>query len=581
MQSISNTLKETFRSDNFQPKGYIELLHINEELEQTASFSTSVALDSKSNSLDLFDGDRQGIQYATLENGYLKMNGQTCLYNSTMPKTGIISDKIFSELGSFTFNITNSNTTTKVEGITLYFKDNNPLSITAVVNGNAYNLSGNKPIYNIEFGEEQTVSNVVITVNSVEYPERRVRLTEIDYGTSSLFQENSLMNFNIIEQVSRITENLPANEINIQLNNFENIFNPINPSGLVPYMNENLKIRAYIGAVTSKGIEYCSMGTYRLYDWKNTNDYETQIVGRNIIQNVNQEEVQDVNGELFQSSFTRDKFISYMNNNYNYMLDVKSDWNNLLTFYLKDRKLSDFLKDISVSQNAIIYGDRNEGLIIKTPNTLAVDTLNLRTQLLQEPLYTVQDYYDNVNVITTWANTNIASTEESQILNSGTITLTSQSQRVMVLSSLPMFIYSPTVEQTGGSSISLVSWGLYMIFLNITGNIGDTVTYTVKGPTGNYAENNASNMFGTGSKTLEVNIPFVKYPATVSSVGNYLLNNSYKYKVKTEYTGLPYLEAGDTVSIETRFGYKDMFIEKHEITFDGGIKGTIEGVSNV
>lgn len=583
MVAISDTLKETFKSDNFQPKGYVELLHTNEELKSTASFNTSLAIDNNSDVTSIFDGDRQGIQYATLEDGYLKMNGEKCLYNSYMPKTGIISDDIFSNIGSFIFTITNS-VEKPVNGLTLYFKDNNPLSLTIVIDGITYTLEGNKPIYNLVFDEEKAITEAIITINSVEYPERRIRLEEVDYGISSVFQEGNLINFNIIEQVSRITEELPANEITIKLNNFEDIFNPINPNGIAKFMDDGMKIKAYIGAKTSVGIEYCDMGIYNLYNWNNTSDYETTIVGRNLMQQINQEEIKDENGELFKTSFSRDNFINYMQNNYNYNLDIKTDWNILMTEYLKEQSLSGFLSDLSIIENAIIYGNRQNTLCIKDVDTAIKETLNLKTHLLQEPLYSINDYYDRVDILRTWVRsqkTEYTGEEKLVPIYEANITLTSESQRVLITSETPLFINFVEVEQTGGTDIAVVSNNLYMMFLNITGNIGDNVTYTLKGYSDGYSETKERVTFGTGKKTMEFDSPILKYEQVVNSTGNYLLDNAYKYKIKTEYTGLPYLEAGDTISIETRFGYKTMFIEKQQITFDGGIEGMLEGVGNV
>ena len=63
-------------------------------------------------------------------------------------------------------------------------------------------------------------------------------------------------------------------------------------------------------------------------------------------------------------------------------------------------------------------------------------------------------------------------------------------------------------------------------------------------------------------------------------LGEYILNQATQYQVDVPYIGLPYLTAGDTISIETEYGYKTIFIESNTITFDGGLSGVIKGVGN-
>ena len=53
-----------------------------------------------------------------------------------------------------------------------------------------------------------------------------------------------------------------------------------------------------------------------------------------------------------------------------------------------------------------------------------------------------------------------------------------------------------------------------------------------------------------------------------------------KSKISLEYSGNPSHEAGDTITVPTKYGDKDLFIEKLTLKYDGGLSGTIDGVGN-
>ena len=40
------------------------------------------------------------------------------------------------------------------------------------------------------------------------------------------------------------------------------------------------------------------------------------------------------------------------------------------------------------------------------------------------------------------------------------------------------------------------------------------------------------------------------------------------------------IKAGDTISVETKFGNKDVVLTKISLTFDGGLSGSFEGIGD-
>ena len=61
---------------------------------------------------------------------------------------------------------------------------------------------------------------------------------------------------------------------------------------------------------------------------------------------------------------------------------------------------------------------------------------------------------------------------------------------------------------------------------------------------------------------------------------NFYLERDKKYKVTGNYIGDPSLTAGDTISVETKFGNKDVVLTKSSLTFDGGLSGNFEGMGD-
>lgn len=591
MITIDNKLKEAFKSADREIKGYVEILYNDVSMKSTASFSSNMQGHALSRPEEVFNNDRVGSDYGALETDYFLLNGTEVIADDTPANNtgiGFISKAIFSNISNPTFTITNTSTKA-IDGITIYFQRNIPTSLTAVINDtDTYTITNNKRFVQIAFNSATVVNKAVITINSVERPDWRIRIQEIDFGLTAVYEGNELVEFETTEQVSKLVENLPVNEISMTIDNYSKQFDPINPQGLTKYLNSTTVIRPYIGAMTDEGVKYMNVGNYFLYDWKNNSDGTTTFIGRNIMENINNEPLTLNTGTFFTILFNQQAFISFMNNNYNYNIDVNFNSNvSTSTWAVDENKLAQFISELTLKRQCICYADRDNVLTIKEIDNAIKETLN-RTDLIADADFKTVDKINTVEIVKpgmTSTPNGVDGGVNTSLVNT-TVQLSKPNEVFAIKNSSGNMMALTTVSQTGGSDAQIVQAGKYMAFIRVVGNVGDTVHLTGNAQIynnntpdetrirySNKGINEKENVFTFNSK---LNWGF----DNTNTLGEYILNNAYKYKVDLNYIGLPYLEASDTINVETPYGMKSIFIEKSTLKFDGGLSGSITGVGN-
>ena len=136
---------------------------------------------------------------------------------------------------------------------------------------------------------------------------------------------------------------------------------------------------------------------------------------------------------------------------------------------------------------------------------------------------------------------------------------------------------------TGNGKAELIDYNKWLAYIKFTGNIGDNVTVHLNGykfenpPTINITYQN-NNKIGDS-----LSIDYTNYFGADNDLkdnANFYLERDKKYKVTGNYAGDPSLTAGDTISVETKFGNKDVVLTKISLTFDGGLSGSFEGIGD-
>lgn len=577
MINVSNEFKKAIKKPERQIKGYVEVLY---DLP-SQSYTPTVHIQSTYSSLeDLSNGSRVKNLYGSLD--YLPLNGSyLTMDESNNENIGYISDDIANEyrfgiFGSFMYHFENPIT---IKGITVYTRTNIVTDYTIVTTKSdntqlVYRGSNSKEVIQYIYDSPVEINDVYIMFNDVEDWNKKIYVEYIDLGVSQVYKNQDLIEFTIDEEVNKLVEEVPINETNITLNNMSDLFNPLNPKGIVPYLSENTLIKPFIGVLTeNSGIEYVKMGEFYFDSYTNDSDSTTTLTGKNIIKQLGKEILKaDNNYNLFKPTMSKSDFQTFMAN-YNYEfnnLDY-STINNIEN--INNKYLINLLKDISFFNTTLFYADRDNKLNLKNINTLIKDNLT-KYELINDANYKKIDKI-NTLVYTSPSEHSMNSTG-SRLVYDRTITLETSPQYILCESNLANMMDS-IVHADGADSVSVVSQGYYFEFIKLTGTVGNTISIKMASPY------DIVETIGTQTKTTKLSnekeIVLNFNSKLVRNINNInTLNYTPSYEMRFDYNGDPSLEAGDYINVETPYGYKPLFIQKNRFRFDGGLEGSIEGV---
>lgn len=573
MIQVSNEFKTAIKKTERQIKGYVEILYdlpnntIISQQTNTNIVSTYTSINQISN------GIRVENLYGSLD--YLPLNGEyLTMDNNININSGFISDELFENLS--VPNIMISFTQTTLNGITLYFRTNISKKLrVSFSDGTIYDIENNeKEMIQIIFDNPKSLTYIIVTFFQMEYSDRKIYIDEIDLGITQVYKDQNLIEFTIDEEVNKLVEEVPINECSITLNNMGNLFNPLNPSGIVPYLSENTLIKPYIGVLTDTlGVEYVKMGEFYFDSYTNNSDSTTTLVGKNIIKQIETEILKaDNNYNLFKSTMSKSDFQTFMAN-YNYEFN-NLDYSTVNEIINIDNKyLINLLKDISFFNTTLFYADRDNKLNLKYIDTISKDNLS-KSELINDANYKKIDKI-NTLVYTSPAQHSMNSTG-SRLVYDRTITLETSPQYVLCESNIANMMDS-IVHADGSDSVDVISQGYYFTFIKLTGTVGNSIHIQMASPY------DIVETIGTQTKTtkssnekeivLNFNSKLVKNISNINT-----LNYTSNYEMDFEYNGDPSLEAGDYINVQTPYGYKPLFIQKNHFKFDGGLEGSIEGV---
>ena len=569
MIQVSNEFKKAIKKPERRIKGYVEVLYDLPEMNITSYDSYTISPYTSISELN--NGNRVANLYGSID--YLPLDGSYLVMSETNENSGVISSDLFENIPLPEIVIFFDEAI--VKGITLYFRTNIPTSISiACSDGTETTVENHKECVQIIFDEPKTISSLAIDINDVMYPDRKIYLNEIDLGITQVYKDQNLIDFTVDEEVNKLVEETPINETNITLNNMSDLFNPLNPTGIVPYLSENTLIKPYIGVLTENlGVEYVKMGEFYFDSYTNNSDATTTLVGKNILKQVEKEVLKDDNEfNVFKSIWNKSNFEEFMEN---YEYNFKTiDYNPILaTFNINKEQLIDLIKEMSFFNSTLFYADRDNKLNLKNINSKINDTIS-KTELINDAEY---KKIEKINTLI-YTSPSGYSTENvtSRVVYESDFTLETSPQYVLCKSESPS-LYDATLTQTGASSASIITKGYYLCFVKLTGTIGSTVNIKLNSTT-DTKESIVSVKTTTKSQNEKENI--IEFNTKLKRGINTINTLMYapSYEMKFEYNGDPSLEAGDYINVETPYGYKKLFIQKNRFKFDGGLEGSIEGV---
>ena len=569
MIQVSNEFKKAIKKQERQIKGYVEILY---DLSNITVTPTTNITSTYTPLAEICDGVRVENLYGSLD--YLPLDGSYLTMGTTNTNIGFISNELFENLTTPTVTLSFSSTT--VKGITLYFRENIPTNLTLnYSDGSSDTIINENEIVQVIFENSKTLTSVQVVINDMSYQDRKIYLMEIDLGITQVYKNQDLIEFTVDEEVNKLVEEVPINETNITLNNMSDLFNPLNPKGIVPYLSENTLIRPFIGVLTeNSGIEYVKMGEFYFDSYTNDTDSTTTLTGKSIIKQLGKEILNiDRNGySPFRARTYQEDFEEFMDN-YDY------EFNNL-DFYpvynadcLNNIYLLNYLKDISFFNSTLFFADRNNKLNLKNIDTNIKDMLT-KTELINDANFIK---IDKINTFIYPTETTLSiEPVTNRVIYDTNVTLEKSPQYILCSSSSPN-LGTSSVSQTTAASAEMYSSGNYLCFVRLTGTVGNTVNFKLSSQynvnIGEQINKKTIKSQNEKENAIEINSKLKK---DINSIN--ILNYTPSYEMRFDYNGDPSLEAGDYINVETPYGYKPLFIQKNRFRFDGGLEGSIEGV---
>ena len=589
MIQVSNEFKKAIKDPERRIKGYVEVLY---DLPSVTITPSTNITSTYSNTSEISNGVRVENLYGSLD--YLPLDGSYLTMDTTNINIGYISDDLFEDLTTPTVTLSFSSTT--VNGITLYFRENTPTNLTLNYSDSTSDTITNSQDNSIQviFDSAKTLTSVSLTINDMMYQDRKIYLMEMDLGITEVYKDQDLIEFTVDEEINKLVEEVPINETNIVLNNMTDLFNPLNPKGIVPYLSENTLIKPYIGVLTeTQGVEYVKMGEFYFDSYTNNSDATTTLVGKNKLNKLN---AKDITLGIVATNYGYfiDQPTSIYNRTFkgvieNSGLPIDVDINNKKASYLIDLKnlnMIDFIKQWAIYQNAIFFVDRNNKATIKNIYNSVVDLIT-KQELINDASYKIIDKINTINVIkeTTQTNDIYGGSESTYYMFNDYQFILEKSNYLVVIEKPTSHFMDNFVNTFGNVSSGQIVWdNKKFLIANISGTVGDTATLTSTW-TSYYSSRSSKSIkrtiatYTTNSSeknTIEIydNLSFGNMTANYSNI----LNITPSYEMSFDYNGDPSLEAGDYINVETPYGYKPLFIQKNRFKFDGGLSGSIEGV---
>ena len=595
METVSEAFKKAIKSTEREIKGYVEVIFDDQD---ASGYQLTTAPERLRNSLDteIVDGYRKNKKYASLEENYTELDGSFLLpnYNVIGDKVGYVSNDVFSNIEDKVITISKESDFVTSSGITIYFENNIAQKFTlTIINSNdesvVLEVENNKSVYQHIFDSPTIIKSISINIHQMEYSNRRIRISEIDFGISQVYEGSDLVSFTTNEEIDLLFTSTPINTCTVNLNNYDNSFNPLNPIGLVKYLTDNCIIKPYIGVLTNEnGIEYVSMGYFYLKDWSSDNDGNVTLNSQSLMGILANLEIKSDGQFLYNNNqaWKGTTLSDYLTKMYGYTFKLKS-FGTAYNNYLKDTKLLNYLKTTfafmtSKDHPRYFSISRNNEAVLDLINDDIVDTIE-RVQLIEDAKYESKSIISKVN-IKDIDNYNMTSTDKSDLLNQ-TYTLTNSEEYVWFEFNKPTNIYrDKTFSYSGAAKAQLIDYNCNMAYIKFTGNIGDSVTVHLIGykfenpPTINITYQNGYNVGDTLS--LDYTNYFNASNEELKSNADFYLTRDKKYKVTGNYVGDPSYLPGDKITIETKFGNKDVVLTKNSLKFDGSLSGSFEGMGD-
>lgn len=609
----SASFKTAIRSDTREIKGYVEIYDGLVDLKTGDTVTASEAECSKK--AQVIDDIRMPIDYASFEDNFFDDEGMILPNDpdgGDNENIGWISTSLSNSSGVFasdqTIKVTLSNTTNSLNGLTIYFRHGYPIDFDLLLTNSSnvtttINITGNDESVYQYTTAITNLKSVEIQIANWSEGYRRARISEIDFEVSDMYESGILIDFQTTEQVSKLSLEMPKNEVIVNLSNQDGRFDYINPVGMAKYLTENKTIRPYVGVLTEdNGVEYVSLGYFYLTEWINNDDLTTTLTGLNLLNLLDKVTSYDRNeygaaGYQARGIFPRLYFkmlcdrwgVKYLyDNEYpprTVITPPEEPFDYYYPYSITDGRLPIWTRKEQIQYLAMtgfgnIQANRDNKLCFYQIPTTISNTI-YRNNIEKDAKFTTKTKLKEI----------IWHYPQHQAETSGTGGKVVYSNTIYINGTEDVYIQTPyaVTASVDTGTVNSIFLGGNFVRVNIT-STGDTVlTLNATNDILSDTTTDYTYTYNTTGETLEITNAYLWYlnylssylgVSYVSLISDWINDNYDNYNVMIQWGQDPTIEVGQLLSVETPYGFKNVFVEKQVIKFDGGLSGYTEGVGN-
>lgn len=262
------------------PETFIQITyHAADDAAQTDAIASSGSQAAFSNAASITDFDTSvSGNYATAETNFWVLDGSLSIVPDSEPyqECGYVSGECVSSSNhpTITFSFSKIHEE-KIPGLTIVWSEilNEWAKSFKVSAYKGTTLLLEKQIdnnYSIETSIEFEISNydsVVIEVLEWCIPNRRARISQVEFGQRVRFSKTDLLSYSHKSKRDPISGQLSKDSISFSIDNSDQKWNPINPDGLYKYLYERQAVFVKYGMDLDGQTEWINGGKFYLSSW--------------------------------------------------------------------------------------------------------------------------------------------------------------------------------------------------------------------------------------------------------------------------------------------------------------------------
>lgn len=233
-----------------------EIAVIDADAKPNASASSAFTMPLTSTEQTVDENKENPQTFATLERNTWLLDGSCAMMDETAEALGWWSSVLSDDNGNIAgeCNITYTfSVDAKTIGLVFFFAPGYQPAIGGM-RIRAYDSNGDlvADVMNTEQSETQTVvfsaiyRRLQIDFTKTVLPGRRVRMTEIDFGVTQVYDDDSIVSAEIRYKTDLSATNLPYGQCSIKVDNADHRYNLLNPEGIYQYLERGQKVSVWV-----------------------------------------------------------------------------------------------------------------------------------------------------------------------------------------------------------------------------------------------------------------------------------------------------------------------------------------------